>query len=71
MKVKRILKKLLLTLFILIALFLIYSLIPRVRHPNKSFATELKKSDILSKDFQKNLRQFIKDTASGVFYKLT
>ena len=64
MKVKRILKKLLLTLFILIALFLIYSLIPRVRHPNKSFATELKKSDILSKDFQKNLRQFIKDTAT-------
>ena len=64
MKIKRILKKLLLAILLLIVAFIIYSLIPRVSHSSSSFATELKKSNILPKEFQEDLRLFAKDTAT-------
>jgi len=64
MKIKRILYRFLLTILILIVAFVIYSIIPRVSQPTNSFATELNRSDILSKEFQEDLRLFAKDTAT-------
>jgi len=64
MKIKKILKRLFLTLLFLIVAFLIYSLFPRVSHSTNSYATELKKSDVLSKKFQEDLRLFVSDTAT-------
>jgi CubicO group peptidase (beta-lactamase class C family) len=64
MKIKKVFKRLLLIILFLVVAFLIYSLIPRVGHTTNSYATELKKSNTLSKEFQKELQLFAKDTAT-------
>jgi len=46
------------------ALFLIYSLIPRVIHTKTEFGKELPKSSILSKKATKEIRAFVRDTAN-------
>ena len=64
MKTKKILKGILLAILFLVGAFITYSLIPRVGHSKNSYATNLKNSSILSKDFQEKLRLFAQDTAT-------
>ena len=64
MTYKRILKKPLTFAIIVIALFLAYSLMPRVIHHEASFGTELPKSTVLSVKTENEIRTFIRDTAS-------
>lgn len=64
MKFLQVLKKLLLIVLFLLVVFVIYSLLPRVNHSSSSYATELEQSDVLSKEFQEDLRLFAQDTAT-------
>lgn len=64
MKTKKTLKRILLILLFLVVIFVIYSLIPRVSHSTNAYATNLKKSNVLPKEFQEELELFVKDTAT-------
>lgn len=64
MTYKKILKKLLTTIVILIILFLVYSLIPRVFHHKSSYGAEFPKFNALSAKAENEIRTFIKDTAN-------
>jgi hypothetical protein len=64
MTYKRIIRKILMFVIIVITLFLVYSLIPRVIRYNANYGTELPKSTVLSDKAENDIRTFIKDTAS-------
>jgi Beta-lactamase len=64
MTYKRIILKTATFIIIVIALFLVYSYIPRVFHHKASFGTELPKSTVLSDKAENEIRTFIRDTAS-------
>ncbi len=61
---KRILRTGLAIALLLILLFAIYSIVPRVRYIETSYGQSLKKSDVLPPNFQDELRGFVRDTAS-------
>lgn len=64
MKVKRVVKRIILIILFLVVAFVIYSLTPRVRHSSSLYASDLKNSDVLPKEFQKDLMLFAQDTAT-------
>lgn len=64
MKITILLKRFLYILIILIGVFLIYSLIPRVWKSNEAYSSSLQRSDLLPVDFQEELRLFSEDTAT-------
>lgn len=64
MGIRNVIKRLIQIVTLLIAVFIIYSLIPRVRNSKNQYGQELEKSDKLSPHFQEELKSFIRDSAS-------
>ncbi|WP_421976044.1 serine hydrolase domain-containing protein [Roseivirga seohaensis] len=60
----KILKKILLILLALVLAFVIYSLVPRVINSKNSYSIDFENSNLLSKEFQEDLRQYVRDTAT-------
>ena len=63
MNLKNNFKKGLLIITVLIIIFLIYSLIPRVSYSKNSFGKSLEKSELLNNIFKEELRDFVQDSA--------
>ncbi len=64
MKIRTVIKTSLLAISLLVFLFFIYSILPRVRHHNSSYGVPLEKSAVLSPIIKQQLTTYITDTAS-------
>lgn len=66
MTLKKAIKTVFIVLMSITALFLIYSLIPRVIHRKSEFGKELPKSNILSTKAKEEIRTSVRDTANNM-----
>ncbi len=63
MKIRKMIKTVLLTITLLVFLFFIYSILPRVRYYPSTYGVPLEKRSSLSVDFKQELTRYIADTA--------
>lgn len=63
MKIRTVIKTSLLAISLLVFLFFIYSILPRVRHHNSSYGVPLEQSTVLSPACKQQLTNYITDTA--------